>query len=146
MNSARVMTLLGSIGLIVGALMPWVSANSMFGKLSKTGIEGDGIITAGIGVILLLTALLAKGKPGNIYSWAASLFGIIAICLLYYDYSNVSAAVSGIESDLMIASIGSGLYVSFLGALLAIIGDIIKIPALPPTYPLPSDPQSPTSI
>lgn len=146
MNSARVMTLLGSIGLIGGALMPWVSANSIFGSMSKVGIEGDGIFTAGIGVILLLTALLAKGKPGKIYSLAVSIFGLIAFFLLVYTYTNVSVAVSNNASEMLIASVGTGLYVSFLGAILAFIGGLIRIPAIPPAISAQSGPQSPTNI
>jgi hypothetical protein len=146
MSSARVMTLLGSIGLIGGALMPWVSANSIFGSMSKSGIEGDGMFTAGIGVILLLIALLAKGKPGKIYSWAVSVFGLFAFFLLVYTYTNVSAAVSSNASEMLIASVGTGLYVSFLGAVLAFIGGLIRVPALQPTVSMPPSSQSPTNI
>lgn len=146
MNSARVLTLLGSIGLVGGALLPWVSANSIFGSMSKVGIEGDGMFTAGIGVILLLTALLAKGKPGKIYSWAVSIFWLIAFFLLVYTYTNVSAAVSNEASGMLIASVGTGLYVSFLGAILAFIGGLIRIPAIPPAISAQSGPQSPTNI
>jgi hypothetical protein len=146
MNRARVITLLGSIGLIGGALLPWVSTNSIFGSMSKVGIEDDGMFTAGIGVILLLTALLAKGKPGKIYSWVVSVFGLIAFFLLVYTYTNVSAAVSSNASEMLIASVGSGLYVSFLGAILAFIGGLLRIPAIPPAISLPSGPQPPTSI
>jgi uncharacterized paraquat-inducible protein A len=43
--------------LIVGAVLPWGSV-LFFGRINIYGYEGDGKITGGIGVVLLIAGLL----------------------------------------------------------------------------------------
>jgi hypothetical protein len=52
----------------------------------------------------------------------------LAKSLLFSVLSNVTSLVAAAESDLVATSIGSGLYVSLLGSLLAFIGGLTRIP------------------
>jgi hypothetical protein len=138
MNNARVLTLLGAIGLIVGAFLPWVSIKSVLGSFFESGIKGYGVFSAGIGVILLLMALLAKGKAGKIYSWVVSILGLLVGILIFSVYNNILHVVVK-PAQTLVASIGSGIYLSILGSLLGFIGGLLSIlQTLPPaTSPLP---------
>jgi hypothetical protein len=139
MNNGRVLTLLGALGLIVGAFLPWASMNSIFGSFSRSGIEGDGIFSAGIGFILLLVALFAKGKAGKIYSWVVSFLALLALALILYVFNNVKDAVAT-AAQTFAASIESGIYISILGSVFGFIGGLLRVPETPPPATLPIPP------
>jgi hypothetical protein len=136
MKNYRVLTLFGGILLMVGAALPWATLTSSFLGFSRTlsGLEGDGIISAIGGLILLIVALAAKGKPGNIYS----VFGLIVaiLCGLLLVIKIVGLSGTSIDPSVDM-SLGFGLTcVSPLGVLLAFIGSVIRVPAIPePTQP-----------
>ena len=144
MNRGQLLLVLGGLALIIGALLPWATLTSfLVGSFSRAGYEGDGIITGGIGILLLFGGLLVKGKPGKLYSLAGSFFALIAGLILVSDFSNVSGIVRDMDAEeSMMASIGPGLYLSALGAVLALVGGLQRVPAAPvpalqPTAPAP---------
>src|SRR3546814_4443455 len=49
-STARNLMLAGAGAITIGSLLPWASATSIFGTVSKAGTDGDGIITLGLGV------------------------------------------------------------------------------------------------
>jgi hypothetical protein len=130
MHKGQQVILIGAICLIVGTLLPWASVASVLGiTISKAGYEGDGLISGGIGVLLLLSALLSKGKPGKMYSPAASVFALVAGVVAILDIINVSQVITRTSADsTVIASVGSGLYVTLLGALLGFVGGLVQVP------------------
>jgi tetratricopeptide (TPR) repeat protein len=129
MNRGQILTLLGAIGLLAGAVLPWISFTSMFGTVSKAGYEGDGILTGGIGLPLLLIALLVKGNPGHSYSILGVIFALIAGVIAFWDLSNVSSRVAEINADMsFLASVGPGLYITVIGAILAFVGGLQQVP------------------
>lgn len=132
MNRGQQLTLWGGICLVVGALLPWANLTSAFlgMSVSKAGYEGDGLITGAIGLLLLISAILAKGKSGKTYSIAATIFAVIAGLILISDLTGINRLVSNAESGVM-ASAGVGIYVSIIGAVLAVIGGLQKVPSLP---------------
>ncbi len=78
----------------------------------------------------VISGLLAKGKPGKTYSIAVVIFAVISGLILLFGLSNVNSLVSGTESGVM-ASVGPGIYVSIVGAIIALIGGLQKVPARP---------------
>jgi hypothetical protein len=129
MNRGQQLTMLGAIGLIIGALLPWASISSIFGKISKAGYEGDGVITGAIGLLLLIGSLLNKGKSGKRYSIASAVFAIGAGIIGISDLMNINSAVADISSDsLVLASTGPGVYITIIGAVLALVGGLQKMP------------------
>ena len=130
MHTARVVLLLGALGLVIGAFLPWITATAAFiGTMNVSGIDGDGKLTAGIGALLVISGLISKGKPGKMYSAASGVFAVIAGLLLISTWSNVSSSVAGLaDNEFGMASVGSGLYLSALAAILAAIGGFMKVP------------------
>ena len=81
MNKGQQITLIGALALLIAAFLPWISLTELYGNVSGVeqgiaiGWEGDGIMTGGIGLILIIGALLYKGWPGKRYSITGAMFG-----------------------------------------------------------------------
>jgi hypothetical protein len=64
MNKGRILVLVGSLLLIIGGFLPWISVPNLFGlswpsnEGIEVGWEGDRVLTTGIGLILVLSQLL----------------------------------------------------------------------------------------
>ena len=132
MNRGQQLTLWGGICLVAGALLPWAKVTSTFlgMSISKAGYEGDGLFTGAIGLLLLISAILSKGKPGKVYSIASTIFAVIAGLILFSDLTGINSLVSNGGSSVM-ASAGVGIYVSIIGVVFAIIGGLQNVPSLP---------------
>jgi hypothetical protein len=89
-----------------------------------TGIEGDGVFTAGIGVILIIIAALAHGKMGKPYSIPGALIAFLAICLVISKFITLGGAIT---DTTITTTLGSRLYISLFGSELAFLGGIIKV-------------------
>lgn len=121
--NAKTLMGLGGIGLIVGAAMPWGVATSIFGQMTMSGLEGDGIFTAAAGVVLLIIALAVKGKPGKSFSVVGGIIAILAGVMLV----NILINLGGISSEPgIVLNVGTGLYISIIGAVLGAIGGFVK--------------------
>jgi hypothetical protein len=67
MKICRRILLLGALLLLVGASLLWKTATSITGIVNVAGYKRDGCVAGGISLLLLIGALLAKGKPGQQY-------------------------------------------------------------------------------
>ena len=52
--ATRVLVFLGAGLLIFGSFLPWVKASIGLLSVEKTGIDGDGVFTLGLGVAAIL--------------------------------------------------------------------------------------------
>jgi len=110
--------LFGALGLILGALLPWVTVSGiahLVGDIdvqkvwSTTGYEGDGILTLGIGVLVLLFGLLRKGRSARVYSVICALVILGAGGIALLDLANVDSALATIDTESFSGSFGEGL-------------------------------------
>ena len=130
MNTSRALVLLGGFILVIGAFLPWISVPYLFGLVGpahesiEAGWEGDGIVTGWIGVILLVSALLSRGRAGRRYSVPGAVLAAITACVVLLDYQRILEIG---PSAGFFAATDVGLYVTLLGGLLAIIGSLRKI-------------------
>ena len=130
MSTPRIFVLLGALGLGVGALLPWVYAASGLVTVAKHGIEGDGLYTGAAGLLLLIVAIAVTGKPGRMYSWVVAVLGLLALVAMYVELSNINQYIAK-AGDTVRASVGEGIYLSLAGAVLALIGGLVVVPAPP---------------
>lgn len=74
MRTNRMLVLIGGFILILGSRLPWMSVPVLFGvegpafEAIEIGWEGDGFITGGIGLILLLVGIFWRGRIEKRYS------------------------------------------------------------------------------
>jgi hypothetical protein len=118
-KQSSVLTMIGGIMLIVGALLPWANLTSGFGTVSIAGTEGDGVFALGLGAIIALAGFGAFNGSATART-AAALIGIVAVLLMFTEFSNVSRGVKTATGDYTRASVGIGLWVAILGALLSV--------------------------
>ena len=130
MNQAQKITLIGALVLIIAAFLPWIKPTVLFGEAAisqesiAVGWEGDGIITGGVGWILLLVAFFFKGKPGKMYSLQIATAGLLACCVIFSDFRRIAEVgpTTGI-----LAATDIGLYLTLAGGLVIIAGGLQKI-------------------
>jgi hypothetical protein len=133
MSINRRLVLGGGLILIISSRMRWMSAFVLFGvtdpvsRALEVGWEDNGFITGGIGIILLLIGIFHKGKPGKRYSIPGLILAILAVlevagCFQRILEINPSAG--------FFAATKAGIYVTLLGALLALVGTWKRVPEI----------------
>ena len=145
MHRGQQLTLLGGFGLLAGAALPWLTASGPLGtSLSMAGYEGDGIITGGLGLVLVLVGFLSKGKPGKTYSILGVIAAVGSLYILGNVVVNLAAALGETAAEAAIApSMGPGVYLSLVAAILGVVGGAVKTPSPAQSMGAQSDPALP---
>jgi hypothetical protein len=95
MNKGRVLVFVGSILLILGAFLPWISVPDLFGLSGpsyegiEAGWEGDGVLTAGVGLVLMLSELLFGGEPRRWYQITGIVLAGLAASVVFLDFRRI---------------------------------------------------------
>jgi hypothetical protein len=133
MNKPRVLVLVGSLLLIFGGFLPWISVPDLFGLSGpsyegiEVGWEGDGVLTAGMGLVILLCELLIGGEHRRWYQITGTVLAALAASVVFLDFRRILELAP--EAGFFAAT-DMGIYVTLLGALLALIGCLLKrVPA-----------------
>lgn len=127
---AGIVTLVGSGCAIGGSFLPWIEATdpSTGITLTKAGIDGH------YAMVVDLMALIAAAIAGFVLfrraASTAAAFGIVLLAiaqlgLVVFVGSNLSRGVVQLKEAGAVASLGYGLYLTALGALIALIGGIL---------------------
>jgi hypothetical protein len=133
MTHGRLLALLGAIALIIGAVMPWAVLVTAFGTVQVYGHETVGLYTGILGGVSFFFALFVTNRPGKIYHVLIAILGVICFGLTLDRYIiiaenlNLSSYVNG--------TVGTGLYLTFLGSILLIVGGFLRFPAFPAPPP-----------
>lgn len=110
------LALAGAAVAAVGSLLPWASVSSVFGTISKSGMDGDGVIT----LVLAVAAgalVLTRKAPGVVIALMA-LIGVVAVI----DIADVSRLAD--DTGFAEVSVGFGLWLVAIGAVLGLVGSI----------------------
>src|SRR3546814_5869584 len=98
--------LAGAGAITIGSLLPWASATSIFGTVSKAGTDGDGIITLGLGVLFGIWAFMNLAPRARIAA------GCVVALIALYEIVDVL----GTGHDDLVVSVGIGLWIVAAGA------------------------------
>ena len=133
MNKGRILVLVGSLALIVGGFLPWISVPNLFGLSGpsyegiEVGWEGDGFLTSGVGLILILGELLFGGVSRRWFTLTGVVLAALAASVVFLDFRRILEIAP--EAGFYAAT-DIGIYVTLVGALLALIGCLWKrVPA-----------------
>jgi len=124
-NYGQLLTTLGAIGLVIGALLPWVILRPLSTEtIYISGYESAGIITGGFGLFLLLEAMLSKKQPGKLYSVTNVFFTGLLICPLLL----LSPVDEGILKDTVPYQVSVGHLLSRISLVPVILGGLLPTP------------------
>ena len=125
MRINRMLVLIGGLILILGSRLPWMSAPVLFDVDGPTfeaieiGWEGDGLITGGIGLILLLVGIFWRGRIEKRYSIPGAILAALAVFVVIGCFYRILE----IDPDAgFFAATDVGIYVTLIGAILALVG------------------------
>jgi hypothetical protein len=114
--------ILGCAAGVVGSFMAWITVTSGFGSASVSGTDGDGKITAVVGILAGLLALvgLSKGSRGNVIT--AALLAVGGAAMSAYEWQNVSSKIDDADfNEFARASVGTGIWVMLAGLIVAAV-------------------------
>jgi hypothetical protein len=129
MQANRILVLIGGLILILGSRLPWMSVPVLFGVEGPTfeaieiGWEDNGFITGGIGLILLLVGIFWRGRIGKRYSIPGAILAALAVLVVIGCFQRVLEIDPGAG---FLAATGVGIYVTLIGALLALVGALYR--------------------
>lgn len=140
MNRDKVLVLVGSIFLVIGGLLPWISVPDLFGLSGSAyggiaiGWEGDGVLTIGVGLTLLLGEVHFGADPRRWTKLTGIVLAALAASVVFFDFGRIIEIAP--EAGFFAAT-GIGIYITLIGALCALIGCSWKhVPA--PRQPEPA--------
>jgi hypothetical protein len=110
----------GAGGLLaLGSLLPWATATTAFGSISKDGTSGDGVITLILAAIAILCGVLSLHGQKNKSGWAGlgAVAFVLAGAVSVYDMSSLPIP----STNLVIVSVGIGLWLCVIGSIVGFI-------------------------
>jgi len=113
----------GSAAVVLGAFLPWATATVFGITINKNGTDGDGLLTLGLctATLILGIVLLRGSTRRSVGIWSLVLLGLAAFVGVY-DTIDVSRVAGNKAGSL---SVGSGLWLTDLGVIVAVIGSIL---------------------
>lgn len=122
----RTVAIVGGLLVVVGAFLPWGTVLGM----SVNGTEGDGFITIALAVIAGILIAIKK-----VPLWVPMIFAILTLVVGGYDFYNmysVNDQFTGADYALaeeflgdMSVSVGTGLYMTVVGGIVLVVGNIL---------------------
>jgi hypothetical protein len=123
MRANVVILAVSAVIVCLGAFMPWVK----LGIISASGTDGDGVITLLLAVVAGGLILIGAGRKSSTWLSGALLLvagGVVAIAV--YDMANIQHEISTSDNIFAAhATIGEGLYATFLGGLGLLLGTVL---------------------
>ena len=118
----------GGILAVIGSLMPWAQVHSLLGTISISGAEGDGLITAALGLFIAGFSLLNLTGQRRLSSRATVLVpAVLLFPLAAWNYTKVNTAVAEASDGLTTATVGSGMYVLLVGSACALAAAAVDV-------------------
>jgi hypothetical protein len=129
MRINRMLVLTGGLILILGSRLPWMSVPVLFGINGPTfeaieiGWEDNGLVTGGIGLILLLVGIFWSGRIGKRYSIPGAILAALAVFVVVGCFYRILEIGPGAG---FFAATDVGIYMTLTGALLALAGALYR--------------------
>jgi hypothetical protein len=126
---ARVLVLVGALLAIVAVALPWANLPSFIaGDLARGGVTDGRLLTLGFSV-LSAVSLLLPWRPWRRVSLPAAGLAILSDWVTLYIFFRVIQLSRAWQVGLgaQLGSVGSGLYLTFAGAVLMLVGGLMDV-------------------
>ena len=132
MEWGGVVILIAGCLAILGSFLPWIQATAaLVGTVTRSGLEGgDGLITIALGIVIALLgiAIAARSGSGRTARIGALVCAIVLGIVALIDISDVNKRLAGLNSTVVLGSLGVGLIVVAFAAVLTVIGALLPRP------------------
>jgi hypothetical protein len=116
-HADRIIGMVAAGAIVIGAFLPWATVTVLFATISKDGIDGDGTITAVLGLVIA-GLFLANTRAAYVL---AMILSAVVLAVFAVDYVDVQELVEEAEdTEAAMASVGIGLYLTGLAALVTL--------------------------
>lgn len=122
----------GGAAAAIGSFLPWGTATAPFiGTVSRSGMDGgDGVFTLVLGAALLLLGMASRQAATSGTSNKRTAIIVVALILgvlVAFEASDISDRLREAEdaSDLIVTSIGSGIWLLGAGVVACLIGAFV---------------------
>ena len=122
-NMPAIVALAAAGVVLIGSLLPWATAKTVFGSISINGTDGDGVLTLILAVVVgaIAVALLA-GKRPRLWAYVVLLIaGLLTAFIAVYDLVDISRTVG---NDYAHVSTGAGIWLVAIASLVLVGGGI----------------------
>lgn len=92
------LVLVGGGLVLIGSFLPWGTVTTVFGTISVASTNGDGKITLGVGLAIVLVSILELTGTSGVRILNI-VIGVVATGIGVLDYANVSDRIAGASSD-----------------------------------------------
>jgi Protein of unknown function (DUF2510) len=116
----------GAALVAFGAFLPWVKASAGAFSASKSGIEGDGVFTLVLAVVIVISFTLVKSRRAA--GTTALSLGAVTGVVAGYELFDISSKADAISTGLDVsASPGVGLLLTGLAACAIVVGAALAL-------------------
>lgn len=132
MHRCRTLVLVGSLGLITGACLPWShwGCPTIGSSVHLFGLDGESAASGAIGLLLLVMALAKKPSACSHYSLLGTLLASCATGIALDSLVRISADISAVMADSptdVVATVGIGLFITLAGAIVSLGGALLPV-------------------
>ncbi len=129
-NEAWLFVALGAAALaVVAAFLPWITAATIFGNLSRSGVAGggDGIVTAILGGVVGVVAFATRRNESDRGAGIAIVVcSLIVVAISAYDLFSVNDRINDIDRRYVDASVGVGLYFTIAAGVAGVVAGVLR--------------------
>jgi len=129
--------MIAGAAMVVGSVLPWIKVTApLLGTITRSGTaSGDGWISVGFGLVVVLGGYLARGA-GDVRAatvgrsalvWLPGLGGVVLATVDGMDIGN-RIAIAHAETNLIATTYGLGLPVMGIGGLAAVVCGAMLVP------------------
>jgi hypothetical protein len=112
-------------GLIAaGSFLPWISAATVFGTITQSGMDGDGMFTFAAGVAMgIVGGLLLSGNRTSRFAIVVVWSAIVLTTLVWIvDFQDIRNKIELVDSAFASGSVGYGIWLIAVGAVVSVAG------------------------
>lgn len=107
----------------VAAFLPWVTAEHIGSTAEMTGIQGDGVFTLLLALVVGIVVWVGRGKRWSVPSRVTVfVLGLAIASLAAYYISGPGAVTDAAEDSYFAIRVGNGLYLTLIGGGLTAVG------------------------
>jgi hypothetical protein len=116
--------LIGGVLVAVGSFMPWISASTIFGTITQSGMGGDGVFTLAAGVIIAFVGgMLLSGSSATRVTRSLLWTAIVLVTLIWiFDFVDIRNRVELVDTAFSSGSVGYGMWLMAAGAVVTVGG------------------------